>query len=371
MRGARIRVGLEHPFDPRLVIGVSQPAGPGPVRVGGQQARLGRRASPRARCPDGRPGRDVVATWVVADETATADGLATALFFTGRTIWRRCSGSRTCGCSPMAASRSPELRRRALHVAPPPTAVGRTRPTGCARARRGLARKGRMTALSKRIRVTMLAGISVSLVMAPCGPTGLAVVRPTAGSDAGATRSRSTIRDAAYADGVYTATGQYGSLPSSITVTATLVDDVITAVEVTPHATDPTSLDLQRRFAEAVPAVVVGNPIDEVDVDRLAGSSGTPTGSTRRSNRSRNRPGWGGPPRNDAISRQEVAQRPRSVYSGLGRCGFSRRAGHVCANKLDCQVGLTPTASARAAPVHRAASRPEPPVAHGAQRADP
>jgi uncharacterized protein with FMN-binding domain len=236
--------------------------------------------------------------------------------------------------------------------------------------RRTGARRG-VTALSKRIRVTMLAGIFVSLVMAPCGPTGLAVVRPTAASDAGATRSRSTISgDAAYADGVYTATGQYGSLPSSITVTVTLVGDVITAVRVTPHATNPTSLEFQRRFAAAIPVVVIGKRIDEVRVSRLAGSSGTRRGSTLRSSGSRSRLGWGGRPRSDAISRQEVAQRP-SVYSGLGRCGFSRRAGHVCANQLDCQVGLTPTASARAAPVHRAASRPEPPVAHGAQRADP
>ena len=81
-----------------------------------------------------------------------------------------------------------------------------------------------------------------------------------------------------YVDGDYTATGQYGSLPSSITVNVTLDDDIITDVKVTPHATNPTSLDLQRRFAEAVPAVVVGKPIDEVKVGRLAGSSGTPDG---------------------------------------------------------------------------------------------
>ncbi|WP_193196172.1 FMN-binding protein [Nostoc sp. MG11] len=84
--------------------------------------------------------------------------------------------------------------------------------------------------------------------------------------------------DSAYEDGVFTATGQYGGLPSSITVTVTLVDDVITSVRVTPHATNPTSLDLQRRFAAAIPVVVVGKRIDEVKVDRLAGSSNTPDG---------------------------------------------------------------------------------------------
>ena len=79
-------------------------------------------------------------------------------------------------------------------------------------------------------------------------------------------------------DGRYRATGSYGGLPSSIDVTVRLRDNVITDVEVTPQATDPTSRDLQERFAEAVPRVVVGKPIDEVRVGRLAGSSGTPEG---------------------------------------------------------------------------------------------
>ena len=137
-----------------------------------------------------------------------------------------------------------------------------------------------MTPSNKRMRLAAMAGISaVSLVMASCVKTDLAAVRPTSASAADVTRSRSAMREGAvYADGVYTATGQYGNLPSFITVTVTLADDAITAVEVTPHATDPTSLELQRRFAEAVPAVVVGKPIDQVYVDRLAGSSGTPTG---------------------------------------------------------------------------------------------
>jgi len=144
-----------------------------------------------------------------------------------------------------------------------------------------------MTSMSKKTRVAAIAGIAVSLIMAPgcttgtadVRPTSIAVVRPTSTSDVPVTRpSTITADDSIYADGVYTATGQYGSLPSSIGVTVTLEDDVITAVEVTPHATNPTSLDFQRRFAAAVPAVVVGKRIDEVKVDRLAGSSGTPDG---------------------------------------------------------------------------------------------
>ena len=81
-----------------------------------------------------------------------------------------------------------------------------------------------------------------------------------------------------YIDGQYSADGWYGGLPSSIGVTVTLADDVVTAVAVTPHATNPTSLELQERFAEAIPGVVIGRDIDELQIDRLAGSSGTPVG---------------------------------------------------------------------------------------------
>jgi uncharacterized protein with FMN-binding domain len=115
--------------------------------------------------------------------------------------------------------------------------------------------------------------------MAGWWTTGMEIVPSTSASDAGVTRSRTGMsRGFTYADGAYTAIGKYGGRPSSIGVTVTLVDGVIMALQITPHAADPTSLDYQRRFAAASPAVVVGKPIDEVKVGRLAGSSGTPQG---------------------------------------------------------------------------------------------
>jgi uncharacterized protein with FMN-binding domain len=132
--------------------------------------------------------------------------------------------------------------------------------------------------MSKRMTLATT-GLCTALVMAPCWTTDVAGARSMTALEASAIRPRSALRaDSSYTDGVYTANGQYGNLPSSITVTATLVDSVITAVKVTPHATDPTSLDLQRRFAAAIPKVVVGKRIDEAKVGRLAGSSGTPKG---------------------------------------------------------------------------------------------
>ncbi|OKI51950.1 hypothetical protein AMK17_30995 [Streptomyces sp. CB00072] len=61
-------------------------------------------------------------------------------------------------------------------------------------------------------------------------------------------------------------------------VELTLEGGEITAVEVTPHATDDTSRALQTRFAEAVPRLVVGRDIDDVQLDRVAGNSNTPQG---------------------------------------------------------------------------------------------
>ncbi|WP_320188806.1 hypothetical protein RMS29_014985 [Agrobacterium rosae] len=85
-------------------------------------------------------------------------------------------------------------------------------------------------------------------------------------------------RPVRYADGVYTATGEYGGQPSHITVKATLRDGIVTELTVTPHAYVPRSLELQRAFAVAVPKIVVGKRIDQVKVGKLAGSSGTPKG---------------------------------------------------------------------------------------------
>ncbi|MFE3828506.1 FAD:protein FMN transferase [Streptomyces sp. NPDC059092] len=77
-----LRVGLEHPQDPGRVIGIAYLH---------QQALCASATNRRAwgaglhHILDGRTGRptgETLATWVVADDTAVADALATALFFT-------------------------------------------------------------------------------------------------------------------------------------------------------------------------------------------------------------------------------------------------------------------------------------------------
>jgi len=79
-----------------------------------------------------------------------------------------------------------------------------------------------------------------------------------------------------YKDGEYTVEGSYGN--KSIMVKMKLDSDAIKQVTVTPNTTIQRSLKLQKDFAQAVPDVVVGKPIDEVHLDKLAGSSKTTKG---------------------------------------------------------------------------------------------
>lgn len=77
-----IQVGLEHPFDPSLVIGVVNLKNRALCASAVNRRAWGDGLHHVLDARTGVPVRDVVATWVVADEAATADGLATALFFT-------------------------------------------------------------------------------------------------------------------------------------------------------------------------------------------------------------------------------------------------------------------------------------------------
>ena len=136
-----------------------------------------------------------------------------------------------------------------------------------------------MTTLGGKTLLTAIIAIGVAAATAGCATTDVDGTSPSSASNTSvAVPGSPSSRRSRYADGTYNATGQYGSLPSSIGVSVTLVEGVITAVTVTPQATDPTSLDYQTRFARAVPALVVGRNIDEMNLSRVAGSSGTPDG---------------------------------------------------------------------------------------------
>ncbi|WP_075891885.1 hypothetical protein [Actinomyces provencensis] len=82
------------------------------------------------------------------------------------------------------------------------------------------------------------------------------------------------------ASGSYSATGSYSSPggQQSIEVELTLEDGTVTAVTVTPGASDSQALRYQQDFAEHVSAEVVGKTLEEADVTTVASSSLTGAG---------------------------------------------------------------------------------------------
>ena len=83
-----------------------------------------------------------------------------------------------------------------------------------------------------------------------------------------------------YTDGTYSEDGSYLSPAGNQTVTVkvTLADDKVTAITVTPHATDPTAKEYQAMFVQGIAGIVIGKDVDELSVSRVAGSSLTSGG---------------------------------------------------------------------------------------------
>ncbi|PZQ90576.1 MAG: hypothetical protein DI534_05055 [Leifsonia xyli] len=100
-------------------------------------------------------------------------------------------------------------------------------------------------------------------------------------SDSGTTDSSTdSSGDSSYSDGTYTAEGSYVSPAGeeSVKVEITLASGTVTAVTVTPEATDPQAKGFQQKFASGIAAEVVGKSIDSLNVSRVAGSSLTSGG---------------------------------------------------------------------------------------------
>lgn len=92
-----------------------------------------------------------------------------------------------------------------------------------------------------------------------------------------------------YTDGEYTAPGSYTAhgAPNEITVTVTLEDNAVAGVEVDGAAESGSSKRFQDQFAEEVSELVVGVPLDEIEVGKVAGSSLTGAGFLEALNRIR------------------------------------------------------------------------------------
>ena len=109
---------------------------------------------------------------------------------------------------------------------------------------------------------------------------------PAAPSSAAPTSSsgESSAASGSYNDGEYSGTGSY--IPPSgkseeVDVKLTLKDNVVTELEVETSGNALQSKQYQREFTSNIQEQVVGRNIDELDVDKVAGSSLTSQGFNR------------------------------------------------------------------------------------------
>ena len=109
----------------------------------------------------------------------------------------------------------------------------------------------------------------------------------TAASSAGSTApssSGSAAASGSYTDGEYSGTGSYippSGTSEDVDVKLTLKDNVVTELDVETSGKNPTSKQYQREFTSNVQEQVVGKSLDELDVDKVAGSSLTSQGFNR------------------------------------------------------------------------------------------
>lgn len=150
----------------------------------------------------------------------------------------------------------------------------------------------RPTAAPRSIRTGAAAASVLGIVaLAGCGASATA---DTESADAAVSNPAATATDAAspatteaaddgsvYEDGTYIADGSYvdgGGTAETLSVTITLSDDVVTAVEVTGDAQSPQSQQYQTAFIGGIADVVEGKNIDDLSVSKVAGSSLTSGG---------------------------------------------------------------------------------------------
>lgn len=134
-----------------------------------------------------------------------------------------------------------------------------------------------------------LIGIAGALLLAGCAAepssaettTGTPAPTPSTQASSPSTGADSSAASGAtYKDGTYTADGSYQTPETveKISVTVTIADDTVTAVEVTGDPQAPESKNFQSKFIGGISAQVVGKKLDDISVDRVSGSSLTSGG---------------------------------------------------------------------------------------------
>ena len=121
------------------------------------------------------------------------------------------------------------------------------------------------------------AAATVMLLTAACGGDTEAAAEST--SDSAATSEAPADPNATFQNGTYEASGTYGNPggQSSIDVTMTIADNVVTDLQLEPEAVG-TSLQYQKQFIGGAAAEVVGKSLGEINVSKVSGSSLTSQG---------------------------------------------------------------------------------------------
>ena len=147
----------------------------------------------------------------------------------------------------------------------------------------------RTAAVPRPIRIGAAAvGVAGALALAGCASDPVAENGTSTAPEHSATtapepaesEAAAPASDSTYVDGTYTAEGSYATPESveTISVTVTLADDVVTAVEVVGNPQKSESEEYQGRFIGGIADVIVGQEIDSLSVSRVAGSSLTSGG---------------------------------------------------------------------------------------------
>jgi|GEM_PF-1190236 len=92
--------------------------------------------------------------------------------------------------------------------------------------------------------------------------------------------STDTASESGYADGTYEARGSYVSPAGAegVDVSLTLANGIVTDATFASNATNPASVRNQGQFAAGYRQLVVGKPLDELNLRTVNGSSLTPKG---------------------------------------------------------------------------------------------
>jgi len=135
-----------------------------------------------------------------------------------------------------------------------------------------------MTPLQTKSTIAAFAMLTLATTLAGCAPTATDTDTNT-GTDTD-TGTDTGTGSGTYTDGTYTESGDYEA-PSgaeTVEVTVTLADGIITDVTVVGDATDPTAQSRQAQFIAGIADIVEGKNIDDLDVQKVGGSSLTSGG---------------------------------------------------------------------------------------------